>query len=211
LRAAKRTAQFEADRKSHLREAAAENTVVIVGDVDMLTDGAASRSRNVGPASRCRATAICVRAGPRRTDGRRQRADQPAQPRGLQPSADGDQADGSAGSGNLSRQDQAAGRHAQPDHRETAGAAEGQGFGQRHRRGDPAAEQQAELENFRKKSIETRKELKDVRKNLREETEALQLFTKIINIALVPLLVMLLGVGLAISKRRKANARIRAS
>ena len=73
------------------------------------------------------------------------------------------------------------------------------------------AEQQAELENFRKKSIETRKELKDVRKNLREETEALQLFTKIINIALVPLLVMLLGVGLAISKRRKANARIRAS
>jgi ABC-type uncharacterized transport system involved in gliding motility auxiliary subunit len=72
-------------------------------------------------------------------------------------------------------------------------------------------EQQAELENFRKKSIETRKELKDVRKNLREETEALQLLTKIVNIALVPLLVMLLGVGLAISKRRKANARIRAS
>jgi ABC-type uncharacterized transport system involved in gliding motility auxiliary subunit len=37
------------------------------------------------------------------------------------------------------------------------------------------------------------------------------LLTKIVNIALVPLLVMLLGVGLAISKRRKANARIRAS
>ena len=73
------------------------------------------------------------------------------------------------------------------------------------------AEQQAELENFRKKSIETRKELKDVRKTLREETETLQLWTKIINIGLVPLLVMLLGVGLAIVKRRKAHARIRAS
>ena len=50
-----------------------------------------------------------------------------------------------------------------------------------------------------------------MRKTLREETETLQLWTKIINIGLVPLLVMLLGVGLAIVKRRKAHARIRAS
>jgi ABC-type uncharacterized transport system involved in gliding motility auxiliary subunit len=72
-------------------------------------------------------------------------------------------------------------------------------------------EQQAEMENFRKKTIETRRELKDVRRTLREETETLQLWTKIINIGLVPLLVMLLGVTLAIIKRRRANARVRAS
>ena len=50
-----------------------------------------------------------------------------------------------------------------------------------------------------------------MRKTLREETETLQLWTKIINIGLVPLLVMVLGIGLAIAKRSKANARIRAS
>jgi hypothetical protein len=69
-------------------------------------------------------------------------------------------------------------------------------------------EQQAEMENFRKKSVETRRELKDVRKNLREETESLQLWTKVINIGLVPLLVIVLGVTLAIIKRRRANLRI---
>ena len=72
-------------------------------------------------------------------------------------------------------------------------------------------EQQAEMENFRKKSVETRRELKDVRKNLREETETLQLWTKVVNIALVPLLVMVLGITLAIIKRSRANARVRAS
>ena len=73
------------------------------------------------------------------------------------------------------------------------------------------AEQQTELENFRKKSVEVRRELKEVRKNLREDTDALQLWTKVINIALVPLLVMALGIALAVIKRRKANARVRAS
>jgi signal transduction histidine kinase len=59
--------------------------------------------------------------------------------------------------------------------------------------------------------VETRKELKEVRKTLREETESLQLWTKVINIGLVPLLVMVLGIALAIIKRRQANARVRAS
>ena len=67
-------------------------------------------------------------------------------------------------------------------------------------------EQQAEIENFRKKAIETRKELKDLRKNLRVETDTLQFWTKVVNIALVPLLVTLLGMVLAIVRRRKRRA-----
>jgi ABC-type uncharacterized transport system involved in gliding motility auxiliary subunit len=72
-------------------------------------------------------------------------------------------------------------------------------------------EQQTEMDNFRKKSVETRKELKEMRKNLREETETLQLWTKVINIALVPLLVMTLGITLAVIRRRQAHQRIRQS
>jgi ABC-type uncharacterized transport system involved in gliding motility auxiliary subunit len=64
-------------------------------------------------------------------------------------------------------------------------------------------EQQAELENFRKKSAETRRELKQVRKELRADSEALQFTTKLINIAVMPLLVALTGLGLAIHRRRR--------
>ena len=68
------------------------------------------------------------------------------------------------------------------------------------------AEQQAELENFRKKAVETRLELKDLRKNLRMETDRLELWTKAINIALIPLLVALAGLVLALARRRRARA-----
>jgi ABC-type uncharacterized transport system involved in gliding motility auxiliary subunit len=72
-------------------------------------------------------------------------------------------------------------------------------------------EQQSEIDNFRKKAAQTRIELKDVRKNLRVESEQLQFWTKIVNIGLVPLLVALAGVALAIAKRRKIAAAARAS
>jgi ABC-type uncharacterized transport system involved in gliding motility auxiliary subunit len=68
------------------------------------------------------------------------------------------------------------------------------------------AEQQAELENFRKKAVETRLELKDLRKNLRVETDRLELWTKAINIALIPLLVALAGLVLGLARRRRARA-----
>ncbi|MDH5537183.1 MAG: Gldg family protein, partial [Betaproteobacteria bacterium] len=68
-------------------------------------------------------------------------------------------------------------------------------------------EQQAEIENFRKKAVETRKELKEVRKNLRVETDTLQFWTKVANIALVPLLVALAGLLVALAARRKARLR----
>jgi len=68
-------------------------------------------------------------------------------------------------------------------------------------------EQQAEIENFRKKAVETRKDLKELRKNLRVESDTLEFWTKVINIGMVPLLVALLGMVLALIKRRKTRAR----
>jgi ABC-type uncharacterized transport system involved in gliding motility auxiliary subunit len=68
-------------------------------------------------------------------------------------------------------------------------------------------EQQAEIENFRKRAAETRRELKEVRKDLRADSEALQFWTKVLNIALVPLLVAIVGIALALMrKRRTASA-----
>ena len=68
-------------------------------------------------------------------------------------------------------------------------------------------EQQAEVENFKKKAIETRRDLKELRKNLRVESEALQFWTKVVNIGMVPLLVTLLGLGLALARRRRTAAK----
>jgi ABC-type uncharacterized transport system involved in gliding motility auxiliary subunit len=64
-------------------------------------------------------------------------------------------------------------------------------------------EQQAELESFRKKVAETRKELKDLRKNLRQDSERLVFLTKVANIALMPILVALLGIVIALLRRRQ--------
>ncbi|MBI2296420.1 MAG: Gldg family protein, partial [Betaproteobacteria bacterium] len=67
-------------------------------------------------------------------------------------------------------------------------------------------EQQAELENFRKKAVETRRDLKELRKNLRVETDSLEFWTKVINIGIVPLLVALAGLLLALAKRRRLKS-----
>lgn len=69
------------------------------------------------------------------------------------------------------------------------------------------AEQQAEIDNFRKRAAETRRELKDVRRELRSETEALEFWTKVINIGAMPLVVALAGLGIALVKRRRRGAR----
>jgi ABC-type uncharacterized transport system involved in gliding motility auxiliary subunit len=68
------------------------------------------------------------------------------------------------------------------------------------------AEQQAELDNFRKRAAETRRDLKELRKNLRVETDALEFWTKVVNIGLVPLLVALTGLALALRRRKAAAA-----
>ena len=68
-------------------------------------------------------------------------------------------------------------------------------------------EQQAEIENFRKAAAETRRDLKEVRKNLRVETDTLQFWTKVVNIGLVPLLIAIAGLVLALVQRRRIRAR----
>src|SRR5258706_663916 len=63
-------------------------------------------------------------------------------------------------------------------------------------------DQQAELERFRKRVADTRLELKEVRKNLRQDAESLVFWTKVMNIALMPILVALAGLGVALIRRR---------
>jgi ABC-type uncharacterized transport system involved in gliding motility auxiliary subunit len=64
-------------------------------------------------------------------------------------------------------------------------------------------EQQAELERFKKTVAETRLALKEVRKNLRQDAEGLVFWTKVANIALMPLLVALAGLLVALLRRRR--------
>jgi ABC-type uncharacterized transport system involved in gliding motility auxiliary subunit len=66
-------------------------------------------------------------------------------------------------------------------------------------------EEQKELDNFRKRVAETSKELKEVRKNLRHDAEALVFWTKLANIALIPLLVALAGLIVAVVRRKRAR------
>ncbi|HTP95656.1 MAG TPA: Gldg family protein [Burkholderiales bacterium] len=68
-------------------------------------------------------------------------------------------------------------------------------------------EQQAEVDNFRKKAAETKKDLKELRKNLRQDADALEFWTKVANIGVMPVLVALAGIGLALAKRKRAAAR----
>ncbi len=64
-------------------------------------------------------------------------------------------------------------------------------------------EQQAELDRFRKTVAQTRLALKEVRKNLRRDAEGLVFWTKVANIALMPLLVAIAGLIVAFLRRRR--------
>ncbi|MBC8002181.1 MAG: Gldg family protein [Opitutaceae bacterium] len=68
-------------------------------------------------------------------------------------------------------------------------------------------EQQKELENFRKKQAETAKQLKDLRKNLRRDIDALENKIKWFNILGMPLCVAVLGIAVAVVKKRRTSAR----
>ncbi|MCC6473579.1 MAG: GldG family protein [Burkholderiales bacterium] len=67
-------------------------------------------------------------------------------------------------------------------------------------------EQQKEVDNFKRVAAETRLELKEVRRDLRADSEALQFWTKVVNIALMPVLVVLAGIVWAIYRRRRKVA-----
>jgi ABC-type uncharacterized transport system involved in gliding motility auxiliary subunit len=68
-------------------------------------------------------------------------------------------------------------------------------------------EQQAEIKNFQKKQAEVKKELKEVRKNLRQEIDSLENRLKWINIAGMPLLVTVSGISLALIKKKQTAAK----
>ena len=68
-------------------------------------------------------------------------------------------------------------------------------------------EQQKELENFRKANVDINKQLKQVRKDLSREKEAVQFHTKMWNIFAMPIAVAIAGVVLAVVKRKKTAAK----
>lgn len=65
-------------------------------------------------------------------------------------------------------------------------------------------EQKAEIDNFMKRKVEIRKELRDVRRQLDADIERLGSKLKFLNIVLVPLLLTLAALGYAVWKRRGA-------
>ncbi len=70
-----------------------------------------------------------------------------------------------------------------------------------------SAEQQAAIEGLRGEILTTRKELRNVQRELNRDIESLQLGVKFINIGLVPLLAALVAIGLGIAWRRRRFVR----
>lgn len=68
-------------------------------------------------------------------------------------------------------------------------------------------EQQQELTNLQKTEGQTKKDLKELRRNLRADVDALQNRIKWLNIAAMPLLVMVGGIMIATIKRKKTAAK----
>jgi ABC-type uncharacterized transport system involved in gliding motility auxiliary subunit len=70
-----------------------------------------------------------------------------------------------------------------------------------------SAEQQAEIKKFQENEAQIDKQLKQVRKELRQEIDSLQNSLKWLNIALMPVVVTCVGLGLAFFKKRSRAAR----
>lgn len=70
-------------------------------------------------------------------------------------------------------------------------------------------EQQAEIEDFRAEVLVTRQQLRVVQRNLRRDIEALEGRVKFINIALVPILVIVLALVLPVIRRRRRQSSAR--
>lgn len=202
--AAKDAKKAPAAAEAHLAQGAAENTVVIVGDVDMLHDGAAVDvqevfgRRIIVPSNGNLAFALAL-------------VEQAA-----------------AGDALISLQSRAAAFRPLTVVRQMEAEAQKQYFGRlkalederqktvdrlnelQKARGAAAKsaqilspEQQAELENLRKKAAQTQLELKELRKNLRRDAESLVFWTKVANIALMPALVTLAGIVIALVRRAR--------
>jgi ABC-type uncharacterized transport system involved in gliding motility auxiliary subunit len=200
----------EVPAAKHLREGAGENQVVLVADVDMLTDGAAVEVQEIfgqklvvprnGNLSFAQGL-IEQFSGDQNLMGLRSRASFTRPLMVIQQMQ-------------ASAQEQYLGKIKELED----GLNQTQEKLQDLQRGKGATpttatiltpEQQAEIDNFRKKSVEIRAELKEVRKNLRVDTDRLEFWTKVVNIGLVPLLVAILGLALALAKRRRAASTAR--
>jgi ABC-type uncharacterized transport system involved in gliding motility auxiliary subunit len=70
----------------------------------------------------------------------------------------------------------------------------------------PSPEQQAEIENLRRKEADINRELRKVNKDLRRDVVALQRRVEWANIAAVPLAVCAVGLVLAVYKRNRSSA-----
>jgi ABC-type uncharacterized transport system involved in gliding motility auxiliary subunit len=68
-------------------------------------------------------------------------------------------------------------------------------------------EQQAEIENLKKTEAKISGDLRTVQKDLRRDVVSLQHRTETINIASMPVVVILVGVGLAVFKRKRNSAK----
>jgi phage shock protein A len=69
-----------------------------------------------------------------------------------------------------------------------------------------STEQQQELTNFRKTEADVKTQLKDMRRKLRSEIDSLENRIKWINIAAMPIVVILAGFVSALMKRRTVRA-----
>jgi len=68
-------------------------------------------------------------------------------------------------------------------------------------------EQQTEIERFRKEEANANRELRQVRKDLRREIDALENMIKALNIAGMPLLMIGVGVAVGIVRKRRTKAQ----
>ncbi|MGA9450663.1 MAG: Gldg family protein [Verrucomicrobiia bacterium] len=68
-------------------------------------------------------------------------------------------------------------------------------------------QQQAELDNFRAKEAQVKSDLKKLQKDLRRDVVSLQTRIEWLNIAAVPVLVSAFGIGLAAWKRKRTSAK----
>lgn len=73
-----------------------------------------------------------------------------------------------------------------------------------------APEQEAAVEELRTKLLEARRELREVQRGLRDDLETLVDRLQMLNIAAVPALIALLGLGVAVVRRRRAQAPVAA-
>jgi ABC-type uncharacterized transport system involved in gliding motility auxiliary subunit len=189
-----------------LKEAKDDNTVVLIGDTDLLNDGAAVQIREIfgqrvaipinGNLALVQALVEQL-AGDPDLIGLRGRATA-ARPFTVVKQMEAEAAQAYLGKiKGLEESLDATRKKLESLQKTTGGVASGAIL---------SPEQQAEIENFRKRAAETRRELKDVRRELRSETEALEFWTKVVNIGAMALLVAIAGLAIALVRRRRRAA-----